>query len=252
MQGLAASHLGSGPEQVVLVHDWLGDHRNYDAMRPYLDTLRFTYSFVDLRAIGLSRDIGGAYSLEEAAAKVLAFIEVGRLGPVHLVGHSMSSLVVQHAVKRAPGAVRSLALLTPLGPDGLGAGPEVVAALEDMGRNPRQREGGLAAQWGMRNGAGWLRYKLRRWEESAYPEAVAGYVTMFCASPFAMPRQESLRVLAVTGAHDGPAFLADAVKESLAPIYPNLQLEDIGVAGHYPMEEAPVQTAKFLMDFFGA
>src|SRR5690348_8015157 len=43
---------GSGPETVVVLHEWLGDRNNYDPILPYLDQDRFTWLFADLRGYG--------------------------------------------------------------------------------------------------------------------------------------------------------------------------------------------------------
>jgi 3-oxoadipate enol-lactonase len=34
--------LGSGAQKVVIMHDWLGDHTNYDLARPFFDVHRFS------------------------------------------------------------------------------------------------------------------------------------------------------------------------------------------------------------------
>ena len=44
--------IGKGPEKVFLLHDWLGDHFNYEPMFPYLDESAFSYALIDLRGYG--------------------------------------------------------------------------------------------------------------------------------------------------------------------------------------------------------
>ena len=63
---------GSGPEHVLVMHDWLGDHTNYDAILPYLDSTAFTYAFVDLRGYGLSMHLAGAVTINEIATDSFA------------------------------------------------------------------------------------------------------------------------------------------------------------------------------------
>lgn len=250
MNELDAARLGHGDTRVIAVHDWLGDHRNYEPMHPYLNEERFSWAFVDLRGYGLSKQCSGAYSLEEASADVLRFADSLGWDRFHIVGHSMSSLVAQNVVATAPDRVERMALLTPLSPGGLAVGSEVVRALETMGSDPSAREAGLAAQWGDRNGKGWMKHKLERWRTSATPAAASGYVKLFCSSAFEMPVQTRRAVLAITGAHDGAPFLRDAVSAGLEAFYPQLKVREIAVAGHYPMEEAPVATAHLLSEFF--
>src|ERR1700757_1697928 len=49
---LGVTLLGQGSEHVVVLHDWNGDHTNYDSILDYLDGASFTYAFVDLRGYG--------------------------------------------------------------------------------------------------------------------------------------------------------------------------------------------------------
>ena len=38
---LKYSTIGSGAEDVVVLHEWLGDHSKYDPVLPYLDIKKF-------------------------------------------------------------------------------------------------------------------------------------------------------------------------------------------------------------------
>src|SRR5689334_6159547 len=53
--------VGNGPEPVLVLHEWLGDHANYDAVLPNLSPAAARYVFADLRGYGLSRDLAGSY-----------------------------------------------------------------------------------------------------------------------------------------------------------------------------------------------
>lgn len=68
---LGFTQFGTGPEPVLVLHDWLGDHTNYDAVLPYLDGNAFTYAFVDLRGYGRSMHLTGDYSIDEIARDCL-------------------------------------------------------------------------------------------------------------------------------------------------------------------------------------
>ncbi|WP_044560372.1 alpha/beta fold hydrolase, partial [Azospirillum sp. B4] len=54
---------GTGPEPVLVLHDWLGDASTYAPMRPYLDGKRYTYAFADLRGYGRSVHLRGACTI---------------------------------------------------------------------------------------------------------------------------------------------------------------------------------------------
>src|SRR6478672_4666435 len=66
MEFIAHKQIGSGKEKILVMHNWMGDSTSYDSMRPYLNTDEYTYVFVDLRGYGRSKEMRGAYSVEEA------------------------------------------------------------------------------------------------------------------------------------------------------------------------------------------
>src|SRR5947209_11447358 len=41
--------VGDGPAVCVVLHEWLGDHVNWEQVLPYLDPARHTFVFMDLR-----------------------------------------------------------------------------------------------------------------------------------------------------------------------------------------------------------
>lgn len=45
--------VGNGFKTVIVMHEWMGDHTNYDTTIPYLNITDFTWIFVDFRAYGL-------------------------------------------------------------------------------------------------------------------------------------------------------------------------------------------------------
>ena len=87
--------VGNGFKTVIVMHEWMGDHTNYDTTIPYLNITDFTWIFVDFRAYGLSKEIKGEYTLNEASTDIKNLISKLELNSVYLVGHSMSSLVAQ-------------------------------------------------------------------------------------------------------------------------------------------------------------
>jgi alpha/beta hydrolase fold len=87
---------GSGPTRVVVMNDWLCDTSTWDGARPLLDSARFTFAFADLRGYGRSRGRAGAFTIEEAAADVLALTTALGWTRFALLGHSMSSLIALH------------------------------------------------------------------------------------------------------------------------------------------------------------
>lgn len=249
-EALGFEPFGSGPRRVLVLHDWLGDHHNYDPVLPYLDGSAATWVFVDLRGYGLSRGLSGRCTLREAADDVITLAARLRWPRFQLVGHSMSTLVAQQVAASRPDLVSALVLTTPIGPRGMGAPPEVVATLAAIGADPERREAVFAPRWA-RLSQTWTWFKLRRWAESADPAAASGYARMFGTEALASSPRGELPVLAVLGEHDDEPFREATVREALGAAYPRLELAVIGNAGHYPMQETPVAFATALERFLG-
>jgi pimeloyl-ACP methyl ester carboxylesterase len=84
-----------------------------EGWRPQIAALRDRYSLVapDNRGIGGSTLGSGTLTIEDMAADVLAIANAEGFERFHLAGHSVGGLIAQDVAQRAPGRVRSLALL---------------------------------------------------------------------------------------------------------------------------------------------
>ena len=171
--GLGYVQHGTGPECVLVMHDWLGDHSNYDAAIPYLDGTRFTYVFVDLRGYGLSMQLSGAYTVEEIAADCLDLAD--RLGwqRFHLVGHSMTGMATQRIAADAPSRIKSAIAVCPISAAGNRLSPEALAFFTTTGdsddafrRLVKYVTGGLSDRW--------ADFKLRQNRAMIAPECRSG------------------------------------------------------------------------------
>ena len=243
MEILGHEIVGDGSHTVVVLHDWMGDHRNYDSVRPYLDESEHRWVFADLRGYGRSRARAGSFDLDEAAGDVRALIDHLGGPPPSLVGHSMSSLVAQQvAVEQA---LRSLVLVSPVDPRGMGTPDEVVAWLERVASDPSER-GGLGERFAARHGPGWARFKLARWAESATPEAARAYVALFSRSQVEGGFPPDLPVAVLLGDEDAAPFEEETVRQAMAGAWPQATLHLCRTAGHYPMQETPVAFAAAL------
>ncbi len=52
---------------MLVMHDWLDDHSNYNAIMPWLDNHAVTYSFVDLGSYELI-ELSEEYTVKEIAS----------------------------------------------------------------------------------------------------------------------------------------------------------------------------------------
>jgi 3-oxoadipate enol-lactonase len=232
---------GAGPIRVIVLHDWFCDHSSWDAALPYLSRDRFTYAFADLRGYGASREMAGAWTLEEAASDVLALADHLGWTQFALVGHSMSGMIVQRIAQLAPDRVTSLVAITPASPAGMGLDSSTLALFRSVALGDDEaRFAAVAPMWGTRLSETWTRYKLQRWRETALPEAAAKYVELWgCTDISPAARGVATPMLIIAAEQDAPPFRRAALEASLLSYYPNATLAALNESGHYPMQEQP-------------
>ncbi|RYG71457.1 alpha/beta hydrolase [bacterium] len=242
---------GSGEQRVVILNDWLCDTSTWDDARAYLDIEQFTWAFADLRGYGRSKQLTGHFTLEEAAADVLALVDALGWQQFSIIGHSMSSLIALHLGQQHSDRIERAVVITPPPPRSFGADEASLEAMRAMASGDEEtRMAGLQANWGDYLSPGWLRFKIRRWRECASPEAATAYVDMFGRDGMPDPVTPIEHpVLAITGEKDAPPMRSVAVRELLGTLCPQLQVIPIVEAGHYPMQEAPPLTVAILERF---
>jgi pimeloyl-ACP methyl ester carboxylesterase len=232
---------GSGPIRVLALHDWFCDCTSWDATLPYLTPDRFTYAFADLRGYGESRRIEGEFTLEEAVADCIALTEHLGWTRYALVGHSMSSMVVQRMAQIADGPISRIVALTPTGPASMQIDQGTSELFHGIAlSDDDSRFTTMSAMWGARLSESWIRFKLRRWRETADPVAAAKYVEMWgCTDISDGARGIATPMLIAAGAEDAPPFRAAALETSMLPFYLHAKLISLENCGHYPMQEVP-------------
>ncbi len=246
--------LGSGPVYVVIMNDWLCDTSTWDIARAFLDGTRFTFAFADLRGYGRSRGRDGAFTLEEAAADVLALADTLGWRRFGIVGHSMSALIALHLAQHHADRIDRAVTLTPPPPTGFGADDATLSASRALAlADDGARLDFLAHQFGVRLSPGWTTYKASRWRACADPAAAAAYVAMFARDGLPDPTARvTVPVLAITGEQDAPPMRSEAVRRSLGPLCEQLVVTPLADSGHYPMQELPPLTVALVERFLGS
>jgi pimeloyl-ACP methyl ester carboxylesterase len=242
--------VGTGSKTVIVMHEWMGYHRNYDTCIPYLNIIDFTWIFVDFRAYGLSKEIKGEYNLEEASSDIKNLIKNLGLKSVSLVGHSMSSLVAQRIAIDLKKIVTSLILVTPIPPSGI---KMTETAKEKLLKNVKE-ENGVIEQ--VVDGASkrynkvWKDYRKKLAHESSTLEGKVGYMNMYLSNDFSQEAKSlGIKVCIIVGKYDLPAFQKNFVQKQFTKYYENIELVECMEAGHYPMIECPVFFANKLEQF---
>jgi pimeloyl-ACP methyl ester carboxylesterase len=246
-EGLGHCRIGSGPAVCLVLHEWLGDHVNWEPTLPYFDLARHTLVFIDLRGYGWSRTASGSYTLQEAADDVLRTADRLAISRFHLVGHSMSGLVAQQIALQAVERIQSVTLFSPVPPTGFHADEPALRALNAVIDQDEAASRAITARTGNRYGAGWLQRKLRIAREAATPDAMRGYLKMFTTSAITGDSHRlAAPVHVVSGAQDIPFYRGEAFHDVFATAYTQATFETIDDAGHYSMLETPVRVASII------
>ncbi|MGE0559925.1 MAG: alpha/beta fold hydrolase [Burkholderiales bacterium] len=244
---------GNGPEKVLVLHSWMGDARSFDSLKPFLDTDNFTYAFADLRGYGRSRQLRGTYSASEAATDALYL--AGRLawGRFHVVGHSMSGMIVQRMIindwKNSYRRIKSAVAITPVTADGFPADDATKKFLWELIHDTDLTAQGIAGLTGGRLPVRWSGRMARHNLETSEAEAMRGYYRMwidgdFSAEAAAAKPETPLRVIG--GRHDLPGFDEAHYRKTIGAWYPNANFKFIAEAGHFPMHETPPYLAALI------
>ncbi|MCE5263679.1 MAG: alpha/beta hydrolase [Deltaproteobacteria bacterium] len=240
MVELGKKTVGSGPGAVLVMHDWLGDHTNYDLAVPCLNREDFTWIFIDLRGHGLSRHHTGTFTCGEATDDVIRLADRLGIDRFHVVGHSMSSMIAQSIAVSVPDRVLSVIAITPLPASGLSLSRQTAESMRSVAisRYPMLE----AANTGFRSHYKdfWLGARILSACDHSTPEARVGYMRMFTGTDFSA-RANGIRVpvRAIVGENDMPAFQKESVHDAFRKCYPDFQLIECRKAGHYPMLQFP-------------
>lgn len=240
---------GNGPEAVLVMHDWNGDHTTYDAMIPYLDGSAFTYAFVDLRGYGNSRDMTGEYTVTEIATDCLAVADALDWSQFHVMGHSMTGMATQRIALDAPARVKSAIAVCPVSAAGLPMDDETWGFFSSTTQNDDAFRGLIKFVTGELSEQ-WAEVKLRQNRETTAAECRLGYLSMFSKTNFADEvRGLDTPYLIVVGEHDSDGLNAAAMQETFLAWHPNAELVEMADCGHYPMQESPPRFATTIEAF---
>jgi 3-oxoadipate enol-lactonase len=253
MELIAHKQIGSGKEKVLVMHNWLGDSTSYDFMLPYLNTEDFTYVFADLRGYGRSKDMRGNYSVEEASGDAIKLINSLKWNKFHLIGHSMSGMIVQKIALDNPLRVKSIVAITPVPACGSPGPQEMMDFFESAAlNNDEAAMECVNTLTSNRYTKAFAQKMVSYLRQESTSEACLGYMKMFFHTDFS----ESVKglqtpILVLFGEHDfegSEAFM----RATFLEWYPNAQLECCKGAGHYPMIETPIALVAAIEKFLSA
>jgi pimeloyl-ACP methyl ester carboxylesterase len=239
-------NVGSSGPRVVLLHGFTDSWRSFELLFGALGA-KFQLFALDQRGHGDS-EAADSYSVPDFTADAIAFIEHLGGAPLHLVGHSLGTIVAQRVAERRPDLLASLSLISAAPSTGGHAG------LQEM-------RGDLAAFAGHVPRDYATGFQASTVHQPLAPAQLAVFVDESMKLPLgawrgtvdglladaALPAPIEIPTLSIWGVRDG-VFDAQAQKK-LARKIPGLVAADYQDIGHAPHWEAPDRVAKDIEDF---
>ncbi|MFJ2744745.1 alpha/beta fold hydrolase [Streptomyces sp. NPDC087440] len=244
--------VGEGPHHVLAVHGWFADRAAYAAVMPDLDLETFRYAFVDLRGYGEALNTAGDFTTREGAGDVLAVADHLGWERFSVVGHSMGGSVVQRIAAAVPQRVRRMVGVSPVPASGLPMPPEHWELFAGAADRPENRRAILDLTTGGNRPAAWLDRMVQQSVGRSDAKAFRTWLDSWAGEDF---HEEVVGVgvpaLAVVGALD-PALGAGLMRETWLRHYARAELVEIAGAGHYAMDETPLELVRTVEDFLRA
>ena len=242
--------LGNGPKHIIFLHELLGDNRNYESIYPFLDLKNFTYIFVDLRGYGLSKEITGSYTCEEASNDLKNLILHLNLEKVIILAHSMSTMIAQKLALIDSEHISKLILITPISP----AGIKIPSASSTKLLNDMKNDDGniedIVISASKRYNQAWRDYRIDIAYSSSILEARVGYMNMYLSTDFLeLAKEINIPIKIIVGKYDFQIFALKTVNRIFSSIYKDLEIIECSEAGHYPMIECPAYFASRVEEF---
>ncbi|PWI40911.1 alpha/beta hydrolase [Streptomyces sp. ICBB 8177] len=243
---------GAGPHKVIAVHGWFADRSAYDPLLADLDREAFQYAMVDLRGYGEARDAPGAFTTAEGAEDVIALADHLGWRRFSVIGHSMGGSVAQRVVALAPERVRRLVGVSPVPASGLPLPPEQHELFDGAARSPGNRRAIIDFTTGSRRPAAWLDRMVRGSMERSDPAAFHAWFASWAGEDFHGGVDGStVPALVVVGALD-PALTAGVQRGTWMRWFKRGELVELVSAGHYAMDETPLELIRAVEDFLRA
>jgi pimeloyl-ACP methyl ester carboxylesterase len=244
--------VGSGEHHVLAVHGWFGSARGWGSLPDFLDGSAYTYVFMDLRGYGDRKQVGGMFTIEEAAADALALADELGWDRFSLVGHSMGAKVACRVLVQAPGRVRKIVGLNAVPPTAVPFDERGWALFSGAAGNPGDRAVIIDVTTGSRLTRTFINRVVQHSLDNSSVQAFAAYLRPWAQSDFSdqVKPYGGTPVKVIVGVND-PAMSAALMEQTWLVFFPGGEMTILPDAGHYPMFEAPVSLATSIEEFLG-
>lgn len=239
---------GNGPEHVLVLHDWNGDHTNYDPVLPYLDRATFTYAFADLRGYGKSLALTGEYTVKEIARDCLRLADTLGWQRFHVIGHSMTGMAVERLSVDATARIKSAIAVSPMSAAGSPAPADAIAFFKSTTTDADAFRRLIKFVTGNLSD-GWANAKLIQNRATVSPACRDRYLEMFWKTNFVDEVKGNATPLLVLVGDKDPGIDEAAMKKTFLAWHANAEVQTITNCGHYPMQECPPYFATLIESF---
>ncbi len=242
-----------GGEAALLIHGLGGTSNTWTPLLPALS--HFVAIRVDLPGSGRSYRVEGPLSIDKFVSACLRVLSSRAVDRVHVLAHSLGTIVAQHLAVREPKLVRSLALFGPLLAPPDAARPNIAA------RGQKARNEGLAGMQAIADTlvqastsaetkakrhavVAFVRESLMRQDPDGYGRTCDALATAQPADAAAI----SCPTILVTGTEDGvaPPQAVRSMSEKIA----GSQVEVLQGCGHWTPLEKPDECIDILRRFY--
>jgi pimeloyl-ACP methyl ester carboxylesterase len=244
--------VGSGEHPVIALNGWFGHAGGWGPMVNHIDTSRYTWAFMDQRGYGQLRNEPGPYSIERIAQDAVALANQLNWDRFSLVGHSMGGSAAQKVLALAPERVRALVGITPVPASGVPFDSEGWAFFSAAANDRATRKAIIDLTTGNRLCNTWLNAMVEDSMTHSHVHAFAEYLQAWANTDFLAEVQgKTTPVLVIPGEHD-PALGPTTMAQTWMKHYPNITMETMANAGHYPMFETPIALITSIERFLSA
>lgn len=242
MPAIPGTVIGHGPTHVLALHGWFGDEHAWGGWPDLIDQDRFTVAFLSYRGYGSRRDVAGDHTMAEISADARAYADQLGWDRYALVGHSMGGMAIQRVWADAPQRVTALVGVAPVPAGGTPFDDESWALFSGAAENDGNRGAIIDFTTGNRNTATWVQKMVAYSVDHSERAAFGDYLEAWAHTSFVdeLPQADRPPVTLVVGAHD-PALGAETMRQTWLQTYADATLVELADAGHYPMDETPVQ-----------
>lgn len=232
---------GHGSEHLIFLHGWLSDYKVFESILTYFDNDKYTIVCPDYRGYGRSKLLTGNYTINEITDDIINLLDQLEWKETNIIGHSMAGQVIQKIALKRPDLIRIGVAISPVPASGL----EIDEATRDFFQSSVNDDKALSQIFrnltGDRHSDAFINVMVANTRMASTRSPYLGYLKSWTETNFAK-EVGSIKspIVVIAGVYDG-AFNPDVMNESYMKQLSNVSMKTIQSAGHYPMQEAPVE-----------